>query len=365
MVDISERTKQIRKLVDAGKYFCINRARQYGKATTLAALKKELVSDYLVLSLDFQGIDNDAFESGATFSQAFARLIVDLHEFEGLPVPAGTLDALEDMDRRELQRVRMDVLFRILKRWIKAAERSAVLIIDEVDSASNNQVFLDFLAQLREGYISREADGVPAFHSVILAGVTDITHLRTKIRPEGEHRVNSPWNIATDFNIDMSLSVAGIKGMLDEYEHDHHTGMDTAEIASALRAYTEGYPFLVSRLCQLLDEEVGRWIGPADVWGRRGIDEAVKLVLAEDNTLFKSLTKNLENYPDLKATLRSVLMEGTRLAWNPQQDALVQLQMYGLIRNDNGTVRVANRLFETMLYNLFLSEEEVGSIAGI
>ena len=37
----------------------------------------------------------------------------------------------------------------------------------------------------------------------------------------------------------------------------------------------------------------------------------------------------------------------------------MQLQMYGLIRNDHNTVRVANRIFETMLYNRFLSEEEL------
>ena len=54
-------------------------------------------------------------------------------------------------------------------------------------------------------------------------------------------------------------------------------------------------------------------------------------------------------------------MEGTRLAWNAQQAAIVQLQMYGLIRNDHNTVRIANRIFETMLYNLFLSDEELKS----
>ena len=37
----------------------------------------------------------------------------------------------------------------------------------------------------------------------------------------------------------------------------------------------------------------------------------------------------------------------------------VQMQMYGLIRNDHNTVRIANRIFETMLYNLFLSDEEL------
>ena len=33
--------------------------------------------------------------------------------------------------------------------------------------------------------------------------------------------------------------------------------------------------------------------------------------------------------------------------------------MYGFIRNDNNAVRIDNRIFETRLYNLFLSEEEM------
>ena len=234
-----------------------------------------------------------------------------------------------------------------------------VLMIDEVDSATNNQVFLDFLAQLRDGYISRETDDIPAFQSVILAGVTDIKHLRSKIRPEEAHKVNSPWNIAADFNIDMSLSEDGIKGMLDEYEADHQTGMDTAAIAKSIRAYTNGYPFLVSRICQLIDEDVSKTMNPAEAWTGRGIDEAVKLLLAENNTLFQSLTRNLNNYPELKASIRSILMEGTKLTWNPDQEDIVQMQMYGLIRNDSNTVRIANRIFETRLYNLFLSDEEL------
>ncbi len=38
MVDLSERVKAIKQMVDAGKYFTINRARQYGKTTTIIAL---------------------------------------------------------------------------------------------------------------------------------------------------------------------------------------------------------------------------------------------------------------------------------------------------------------------------------------
>lgn len=64
-----------------------------------------------------------------------------------------------------------------------------------------------------------------SLQSVILAGVTDVKHLKSKIREDEQHKVNSPWNIATDFKVDMSLSQDGIRGMLKEYESDHHTGM--------------------------------------------------------------------------------------------------------------------------------------------
>ena len=54
MVDLSGRVREIRKLVDAGKFFTINRARQYGKTTTIDALAAALKSDYYVVSMDFQ-----------------------------------------------------------------------------------------------------------------------------------------------------------------------------------------------------------------------------------------------------------------------------------------------------------------------
>ena len=51
MVNISGRLQQIRELVDAGKYFTINRARQYGKTTTLRALAEILRDEcYCLLS---------------------------------------------------------------------------------------------------------------------------------------------------------------------------------------------------------------------------------------------------------------------------------------------------------------------------
>ena len=74
MVDITARLRQIRAMVDAGQYFTINRARQYGKTTTIRALGRYLEKDYLVVSLDFQKEMSAAkFSDENTFSLAFAK----------------------------------------------------------------------------------------------------------------------------------------------------------------------------------------------------------------------------------------------------------------------------------------------------
>ena len=77
-------------------------------------------------------------------------------------------------------------LFIQLSQLCATSEKPIVLMIDEVDSASNNQVFIDFLAQLRDYYLDRKQTAV--FQSVILAGVYDIKNLKQKIRPEEVHK---------------------------------------------------------------------------------------------------------------------------------------------------------------------------------
>ncbi len=360
MVDLTDRIRKIEMLVDKQKYFTINRARQYGKTTTLTALTRYLAGKYDVISLDFQDITDAVFEDECSFTKGMAQVLCDTRDSMEIPIADACYDQFMQLSH-ETNKLVLNDLFRIFDKWCKDNEKGIVLMIDEVDSAACNQVFLDFLGKLRSCYLKRQKNKkYKTFQSVILAGVTDVKHIRNRLRDDVDSKENSPWNIAADFDIDMSLSEKGIKGMLDEYESDHHTGMDTAAIAKQIREYTNGYPFLVSRICELLDKNVtARFESMSKAWTSIGIDEAVKLILSENNTLFQSLTKNLNNQPQLKASIRSMLMEGTKITWNAQQDAIVQLQMYGLIRNDHNTVKVANRIFETMLYNLFLSDEEL------
>lgn len=232
MVDITERLNQIKALVDEGKYFTINRARQYGKTTTLLALKKMLEKEYDVIMMDFQTFGSADFATENIFALSFANTF--LRQFKkyvsGMEIPLKqAVEMLEKSVNGRAGYFTLKPLFEELGDICEASEKPIVLMIDEVDSASNNQVFLDFLGQLRAQYINRFQQ--KTFQSVILAGVYDIKNLRHKIRPDEEHKYNSPWNIAADFKVDMSFSENEIAGMLEAYEKDHQTGMNIEKMA--------------------------------------------------------------------------------------------------------------------------------------
>lgn len=363
MVNIDKRLDEIKTLVDAGNYFTINRARQYGKTTTLLALEQYLKKDYYIVSLDFQMLGAGEFENENIFALSFARSFLRAFKRSNTPFPDELNESfgeLYQIVKEEPSGFRLQRLFEHLSDICGASGKRIVLMIDEVDSASNNQVFLDFLAQLRAYYIRRDVE--PSFQSVILAGVYDIKNLKQKLRSEDEHKINSPWNIAADFHIDMSLSREGITDMLKEYEADYHTGMDEEEIAGLIYDYTSGYPYLVSRLCKIMDENANK-SGQCDAgnaaWSREGFHEAVRMLLSEKNTLFESLIGKLMDYPELDAMLQTLLFTGKNIVYDPDDSAIDAASMFGFIRNRQGSAVISNRIFEMRLYNRYLSSAEV------
>lgn len=390
MVCLDDRLKKIKEdYVDEGSYFIINRGRQYGKTTTLSALEKYLKDDYIVISLDFQEIGTEDFASASTFVRVFAEMVIEALEILGINDDNKLLESLIDLvdNSRECS---LKELFTGLSRMCARAAKPFVLMIDEVDSASNNQVFIDFLAQLRGYYLAREKK--PIFQSVVLAGVYDIKNLKLKLRPDAEHKYNSPWNtregnepsesllsfgdcprdqmvytpfdIAIKFNVDMSFSIEQIATMLQEYEDDHDTGMEIQAIAGEIYQYTSGYPYLVSAICKMLDEELVGKVSfgcLADAWSKKGVAEAVKLILIDQIPLFGSMIHQLKEYPEMKQMLKAVLLLGKRVSYNPDAPAINLAFMFGYIVNKEGSIQVANRIFEMRLYNLFLSEEELSN----
>ena len=278
-----------------------------------------------MISLDFQTFGSAEFETESRFSNSFADSF------------------LEQFDRR----------YRNLPEKMKEG-------LNEVRKQISEQSDYNTGFTLRSQYIDRDIQ--PTFKSVILAGVYDIKNLKRKLRPEDEHKYNSPWNIAADFNVDMSFSQEEIAKMLEEYEDDYHTGMNVNELAEWLYNYTSGYPFLVSRLCQLMDERISQqkeYSSREEVWTKKGFEEAVRILLSEKNTLFESLINKLKDYPELNLTIQSILFTGKNIVYNTDETSIDIATMFGFIKNQNGKVVIANRIFEIRLYNYYLSTAEM------
>ena len=353
MVDISTRLADIERRVAKGEYITINRGRQYGKTTTLYHLTNKLMENYVVFSISFEAMGETEFKTEDTLSYYFLeRLRAETKFAKNInDYVKNAICNIVDQNADECQ-IKFSLLEDFISDICVKSDKPIVLIIDEVDSASNYESFIKLLRMLRSKYLKSEQ--IATFQSVILAGVYDIKNLKLKVRPDSDHQYNSPWNIAVSYTADMSLSTNGINQMLQEYESDHHTGMDTAAIAQMITDYTSGYPFFVSRVCQLIDEQ-------NITWNKEGILNAVKMLLKEQNTFFDDLTKKLETFPDMKKMLKEILFSGYEPSFNIYYKHISIAAMFNYIVEHNGKVKISNRIIETWLYNLFATEEEIDS----
>ncbi|MGE0086326.1 MAG: AAA-like domain-containing protein [Desulfococcaceae bacterium] len=362
MADISGKISQIVRLVEQGEYFTINRPRQYGKTTVLSLLAKELNQrrDYLALKISFEELDTDTYKNAESFVCAFLHLLIREFQYLGLP-------ELSDFTEKHTASVKqMPDLSGFITKLVRdmVQEKSTVLLIDEVDKSSNNQLFLDFLGMLRNKYLHRNEEKDHTFHSVILAGVHDVKSLKAKIRPDDERKYNSPWNIAADFTVDMSLNPEEIGTMLKEYSSDKGIQPDIPAIAEKLYYYTSGYPYLVSKLCKFIDEQI---VPPREDknWSVADADEAFAMIVREKytTTLFDSMAKNLENSPDLYENVFQIVINGKRIPFNISVPVIHLGYLYGIFTESDEYCKIHNRIFEQRIYSymttkLLTSEHE-------
>jgi len=353
MVDIGGKIAQIKKLVDNESYFTINRARQYGKTTTLYELRKRLSGEYLVIKISFEGLGDESFASAERFCPAFIRQVVAALESPSVNAAPEYIGQWANYGIDNF-----DLLDRHITKMCEG--KKVVLLVDEVDKTTSNRVFLHFLSTLRKKYLARDGGDDHTFHSVVLAGVYDIKNIKLKMIKEGlytplptEGKIhNSPWNIAVSFKVDMSFGPTEIAGMLAEYEADHHTGMDIAAVSEEIHKYTSGYPFLVSRICQCIDEELD------GDWTVGGIQNAIKAIVPEQNTLFQSLCTNLENSKTLYNFIYDIMIVGKQRTFSAGNPTISLALMYGMIKNENEKITVSNKIFELVICDYFISKDE-------
>ena len=351
MVNNEEKNAYILSLIQDKQYFTINKARQFGKTTTLALLERALndTPEYICISLTFEGVGEDMFGNEESFCNEFLLQISEsLHL-------SGHVFADEWVDESIKG-------FASLGRHINrlCSNKKIVLLIDEVDATSSNRVFLRFLGMLRSLFLKRANRKANTFHSVVLAGVHDIKNIKLKLINEGlynlqnehEGEYNSPWNIATNFTVDMSFSAPEISTMLIDYENDHTTGMDITAVSEEIYQFTNGYPYLVSRICQYIDEEL-------KVWTVENVRHAVKIISAEKSVLKDDIFKNMENNKAIYSFMYDLLLGEGRKKVTLFDSTVERCVMFGFITVDSLNIAsVANRIFEVAMTEYFISKEK-------
>ena len=352
MADVSKKRTLTFDMVERGKYFIINRPRQFGKTTLLYSLTEKLqkTGKYIVFNTSFEGIGDIIFNDESAFSSGFVRILA---RYAKVYAPF----MVDWLKQQSVDINNLEQLSDCITEMQAQTDKKIILIIDEVDKSSNNQLFVSFLAMLRNKYL--ESDTFKTFHAVVLAGLHDVKSLKLKLRPNEEQKYNSPWNIAADFKVDMNLQPSEIKPMLDAYVSDTGVKMDTAAMAEDLFYYTSGYPFLVSKLCKTLDEEI---LPTKDVqeWTELDLEWAVKKLTLETNTNFESLVKNLENNQFLYDFVSKMLVEGIFEDYSIH-DPLISLGlMFGIFKNGHG-LKIHNKIYEEIIYHYMTSKTRMKS----
>jgi hypothetical protein len=358
MVDTSNKLDKITDMIDEGLYFTINRARQFGKTTTFGLLRRRLGDRYLVVKTSFEGFSDNEFQTIKNFCGIFANIFAD-----GLRIAKTDTALLSLWKNRKPENIYE--LGNLITDFCEKSEKPVILLIDEVDKTSHNQNFLDFLGLLRNKYLLRNKGADYTFQSVILAGVYDVKNLKLKIMGEkalalsNERTHNSPWNIAADFKVDMSFNPAEIATMLADYENDFRTGMDISEISDEIYRYTNGYPFLVSKICKIIDEDLEK------DWTVGGVAGAVKILLKDRNTLFDDLFKNLENNKKLYDLIFDIMISGSNRTFSIGHPEIELAAMFGILIDKDGKAAVSNEIFEILISDYFAAKlQDITPVTG-
>jgi len=346
MADISKKLDKTMQMVEQGDYFVINRPRQYGKTTLLYRIADLLTAKgYVVLNMSFEGLGDAMFENEPDFAEGFAELLAT---YASVSIP--------DLEEWLLEKVpttqTLKQVSKLITQFVSKTDKKIVLLIDEVDKSSNNQLFVSFLAMLRNKFLERGT--FKTFHSVVLAGLHDVKTLKLKLRPDDERKLNSPWNIAADYTVDMNLQIGEIEPMLADYCHETGVAMDISWFAARLFYHTSGYPFLVSRLCKTIAEDIVP-DKTEKTWTSEDLAEAVERLLRASNTNFDSLIKSLENDQALYDLVYGILMEGDMILFNIHDPLLNIGLLHGIFRNDR-YVKIHNRIYEQVIYNYMTSK---------
>ena len=247
MLPAAPRLPDVQALIDEKQYFLLHAPRQSGKTTSIKSFVRKINDDGLYYALYYSlehltGITDSAlamsrFRLG--FNMAIKTCNIDAHI--GLSAEA-FLDELKSKSEFEEFSVQL-----CLSSLSKKLDKDLVVFFDEADSL-NGQPLLDFLTQLRIGYVNRDETSFP--RSIALIGMVSIEDYKASIRPQSETLDSgSPFNIITEALTLADFTPEEVRALYAQ--HTEATGQAFEGDAVGCAWYwSEGQPWLVNALAR-------------------------------------------------------------------------------------------------------------------
>ena len=332
-VNRTEVKAAVNEKIAKGRYFTLNAARQTGKTTLFREVIADLeaTGEYFGVLLSFESL------RGYARTEFYEQLGLMLSEraLPGLETVAGAVPLPTPHELRH-----QGDFMSWLRQLGTTMGRHGILIIDEFD-AIGAELAEPLLGAFRDMYLYRHEAAEYALQSIMLVGVRNIPALLGGTQ--------SPFNIADQYEVPY-FTATETADLLTQ--HSAETGQPFTDAAlDLIYRETEGQPFLVNRLAQILTQELIP--NRHTAIQAKDVDQALRNLLAENNTHFASITSKALPH---EAMLLPILFYAEKRS-NFRDPVTQELIMYGILRREREgafwVARVANPIYRKVLILTF------------
>jgi len=328
----------MKTMVDKSRYFSIFAPRQSGKTTFFKAFARDLEQDskYIFILLSFENFSklNEKDFYNAVQKELYPQLIQRLKTIK-CPQSDTVCNFLKSYEL--LNSISFINLFRELNNIIKL--KKIVIFIDEFDGIPVSEIG-GFLTTLRKLYQEYKDKKEKALYSVGIVGIRDVS----KLSVDGV----SPFNIADHIEIP-AFTLKNISDLYNQYTHETNQPFSKEAVQQVFKE-TGGQPWLVNRLASIATGNKADTVEPITV---EDINQAVKILLKENNDHFKNLSEKLNLY---KTAFYNIVQNDVE--YDPEDYNQSWLKQYGLIKHIDDNAKVANEIYKKRFFKLELTQSD-------
>jgi len=334
MLHFEEKYKEIRNLIDSGIYFVLHAARQTGKTTTVQQLTRQMnkADKYYACYC--------SLETAQTFSEPERGMPAIL---ACIKKAVYTFDLYNPdfFDQFKTENANI-MIYKALTEYCKVLDKPFVIFFDEADGLSDGTL-INFLRQLRDGYINRSDKPFP--QSISLIGMRNLREYKSRYRTTESMGSVSPFNIITE---SLTLKNFTFENIIALYkQHTDETGQIFEPTAiEKVFYYTSGQPWLVNAIARECVEKLGQNDNTKSITAEM-VDEAVKNIIIRRDVHIDSLIERLKD-ERVKRIMQAVILGENAIFDFANDDALYCLDL-GLISVIDGELKPSNKIYQEVI----------------